>query len=102
MPGLAADIGALIGGPKAPAAAADARSLVSASPKLSQDVQRCQDALGSARASVRGAFGTSQAKDSPAVEAWLALMDEVLNFGQAMTGALLKQSQGESGGPGTG
>lgn len=99
VPGLAAEVGALLGGPTKSAAEAraarerpDARALVAASPKLSQDVERCQEALGSARATVREAFGTAQAKESPAVEAWLALMDEVLNFGEAMTGALLRQS----------
>lgn len=97
VPGLANDVGALISGPTRSASARrDVGALVDASPKLSEDLQSCQDALGSARTTVRDAFGTAQAKENPAVEAWLALMDEVLNFGEAMTGALLRQSQSQS------
>jgi hypothetical protein len=93
VPGLGVDVNALIGSPPAKT---DARTLVAASPRLSQNVERCQDALVSARSTVREALGGGHAHETPAVEAWLALMDEVLNFGEAMTNALLNQAQSQS------
>jgi hypothetical protein len=93
VPGLGADVNALIGGA---APKADARALVAAIPKLSENVERCQGALILARSSVREALGPGHAHETPAVEAWLALMDEVLNFGEAMTNVLLNQTQSQS------
>ena len=94
VPGLKVDVNALIGG--APGAPTDARTLVAGSPRLSESVERCHDALGSARSSVREALGGGHAHETPAVEAWLALMDEVLNFGETMTNALRGQAQSQS------
>jgi hypothetical protein len=95
VPGLRVDVNALIGGAAAKAPV-DARALVAASPQLSKNVERCQDALASARSTVHEAFGGGHAQETPQVQAWLALMDDVLNFGEAMTSALLSQPQSQS------
>ena len=106
VPGLGVDVGALLGDVAPPRPAArpstaprasmsapsdDARALVGSSPQLTENVERCQNALGTARSSVREAFGTGRKQESAEVQAWLALMDEVLNFGEALTGVLLSQ-----------
>lgn len=105
VPGLGVDVGALLGDATGTKRAAAPRpgppetnlpALVASSPPLAECVERCQDALGAARTSVRGALGADRARETPAVEAWLALMDEVLAFGQVMTGVLLSQSQSQS------
>ena len=95
MPGLGVDVDALLDDkaarPAAPATSAprqDARALVSGTPGLTETVERCHEALDTARETLHHALGSGRTHDTPAVEAWLALMDEVLNFGQAMTGAL--------------
>jgi hypothetical protein len=104
VPGLKVDVNALIGGAPAKASggeapakpSGDARALVAASPQLSANVERCQDAVVAARSTVQEALGGGHAHETPQVEAWLALMDEVLNFGEAMTNALLNQRQSQS------
>ena len=102
VPGLGVDVDALLSDKAAPAAARPTAApavrapppavavheIVGASPELAQSVDACHDALDSARATVHRALGSGHTHDAPAVEAWLALMDEVLNFGQAMTNAL--------------
>lgn len=100
VPGLGVDVDALLGDkpnaatPAPPAPTRDARAIVSDSPELAVTVERCQDALVAARHTLHDALGGGHTHDAPEVEAWMALLDEVLNFGQAVTGALLgPQSQ---------
>lgn len=106
VPGLRVDVGALLGdvAPDAPASrpatqraqGAAVGALVKASPGLAENVERCHDAIGAARSTVRDALGAGQAQETPQVEAWLALMDEVLNFGESLTGVLLREAQSQS------
>jgi hypothetical protein len=112
VPGLGVDVDALLSDkpaaprPRPTGAAArpmteagpparHASELVSANRGLAEQVEACHEAIDTARETLHHALGRGRTHDAPAVEAWLALMDEVLNFGQAMTSAL-KGAQSQS------
>ena len=102
VPGLGDEVGDLLGDPtggnspaprRRPAVppTVDARALVRDSVKLGSNLRDCRDALGGARRAIENGIDGGGQRE-PAVQAWLALMDELLLFGERMSARLLEMT----------
>ena len=61
-------------------------------PSFLPEVQKCRNAVASARATIALAHTVDDERMTPVTEAWLGLMDELLTFGETMTNVLLERA----------